>query len=249
MPVFGVRGYLIFRRHADRSATAARHRYMCIRAAKSSLSAGKNGYAHPSHVKTQQLRCSPSAKDTPVHAVQRRDIETHTSNDSRRDAMKLQPQIALTMLLALCAGTALATPPAPGPQALLPANRIVGLWTVTVTNGPCSGGPQNTFTALNSFNLGGTMNDTNVHPLTTRGPGQGIWQYSGYGQYRSRMQFFRFLPATGAFDGIVDKRETIQLNAQATQYTTTVYARILNADGSLRTELCGSAIGNRVGID
>ena len=165
--------------------------------------------------------------------------------------MKLQHKIALATLFALCAGPTIAasSDDIAAPQALLPANRIVGMWTVAVTIGRCQGGPQNTFTAFNTFHLGGTMSDTNDHAATVRSPGQGVWQYSGYGQYRSRMQFFRFLPATGAFDGIVDKRETIQLNAQATQYTTTVYARILNADGSLRTELCGSAIGNRVGID
>ena len=165
--------------------------------------------------------------------------------------MKLQHKIALATLFALCAGPTIAasSDDIAAPQALLPANRIVGMWTVAVTTRPCQGGPQNNFTALNSYNLGGTMNDTNVHPLTTRGPGQGIWQYSGYGQYRSRMQFFRFLPTTGAFDGIQDVRNTIQINTQATQYTTTVYARMLNADGSLRTEFCGSAIGNRVDID
>ena len=165
--------------------------------------------------------------------------------------MKLQHKIALATLFALCAGPTIAasSDDIAAPQALLPANRIVGMWTVAVTIGRCQGGPQNTFTALNSFDLGGTMSDTNDHAATTRSPGQGIWQYSGYGRYRTRMQFFRFLPASGAYDGIQDVRNTIQLNAQATQYTTTVYARMLNADGSLRAEFCGSAIGNRVDID
>ena len=171
--------------------------------------------------------------------------------------MKLQHKIALATLFALCAGPTIAAssddiaaPQALLPaKALLPANRIVGMWTVAVTIGRCQGGPQYTFTAFNTFHLGGTMSDTNDHAATVRSPGQGVWQYSGYGQYRSRMQFFRFLPTTGAFDGIQDVRNTIQINTQATQYTTTVYARMLNADGSLRTEICGSAIGNRIDID
>jgi hypothetical protein len=131
----------------------------------------------------------------------------------------------------------------------LRANRIVGMWTVAVTIRPCQGGPQNTFTAFNSFDLGGTMSDTNDVAAINRSPGQGIWQYSDFGHYRSRMQFFRFLPGSGAYDGIQDVHQSIRLNAQATQYTSTIHARMLNADGSLRNEFCGSANGNRVDID
>ncbi len=167
--------------------------------------------------------------------------------------MNMQRKIAFATLVALCGGGTLAAAPAgaaaPSPQALFPANRIVGMWKVTVTIGPCSGGPQNTFTAFNTFHLGGTLSDTNDHAAATRSPGQGVWQYTGHGTYRNHMQFFRFLPPAWTYDGIQDVHNTIQLDPQAMQYTTTVYARMLNVDGSLRKEFCGSAIGERIGVE
>lgn len=157
-------------------------------------------------------------------------------------------QTTLAILLAAMTGAAAAQTPAQNGALPVAANRIVGLWSVTVTIGPCAGGPTRTFIAYNTFHAGGTLSDTNAAPPTTRGPGQGIWQYRGRGQYKTRFQFYRYQP-DGSYDGIADIRTTVQLNAHATQYTNTIYARNVNPDGSLLVELCGSAVGERVGIN
>lgn len=163
--------------------------------------------------------------------------------------MKLHCTI-LAVTLAVLAGNAAAQPHTPAFNGLLPvpANRIVGLWAPTVTVGPCQGGPTQTLVNFSTFHAGGTLSENNASPPTTRGPAQGVWQYLGRGQYKTRFQFFGFLP-DGTFDGVRDIRTTTVLNAHATQYTATVYARILNPDGTLRVALCGSAVGERVAID
>lgn len=154
------------------------------------------------------------------------------------------------LTLALLAGNATAESLSTAHSGLLPvpANRIVGLWQAQATIGPCLGGPTRTFIALNTFHAGGTMSDINAAPPTTRVSGQGIWRYQGRGQYKTRFQFFSYLP-DGTYDGVRDITTTAMLNAHANQYSATVYARNLNPDGTLRVELCGNAIGKRVTLD
>jgi hypothetical protein len=125
-------------------------------------------------------------------------------------------------------------------------NRIVGVWEAQVQVGDCVGGPKRQFRGLNAFQLGGTLVDTNSAPTTTRGPGVGTWRYNRQeGIYEIRMTFFRYLP-DGSFDGISDVHREITLSADANSSTEVVYARVLNPDGSLRTEGCGSAAGTRI---
>lgn len=156
----------------------------------------------------------------------------------------------LALALTVLAGNVTAQQLSPGRTGVfpVPANRIVGLWQVNVTIGACLGGPTQSFMALNNFHAGGTLSDFNVRDPSTRSPGMGIWEYQGKGQYKTRFQFYRFLP-DGSFDGLQDIRTNTTLNAAGTGYSTTVSARVLNPDGSLRVELCGSANGERVAID
>jgi hypothetical protein len=129
------------------------------------------------------------------------------------------------------------------------ANRIVGAWRVNVALGPCGGGPTTiSFTAFNTFHAGGTLSDSNARPGSERSPGHGVWEYVGRGLYDTRFQFFRFLP-TGALDGVQDITQEVVLDARARSYVTTIRARVLNVDGSLRAELCGTATGQRISID
>lgn len=131
----------------------------------------------------------------------------------------------------------------------VPANRIVGLWDINVTSGPCLGGPTRSFVSNHTYHAGGTLTDAGRVPPTTRGPGQGIWEYQGPGRYKIRFQFNRFLP-DGSFDGVQEVRNNnLMLNAAGTAYTTSIYTRVLNPDGSLRTELCGAANAQRIAID
>jgi hypothetical protein len=156
------------------------------------------------------------------------------------------------LLLALAAGHVAAQQPArlqdPSPPSK--ANQIVGLWQVEVSVRPCAApaAPPLTFRAINVFHVGGTLSDVNTSPPTSRGAGMGVWQHLGQGVYESRFQFPRFLP-TGAFDGFQDVSTSFVLAPRGNAYTATVNARVLNVDDTLRVELCGTAVGTRVGIE
>lgn len=162
--------------------------------------------------------------------------------------------ILLALALTVATGNAAAQQPSPWHTGALPvpANRIVGLWHVDVTTGPCAGGPRINFFALGNFHAGGTISDANAFPPSTRGPGMGIWRYlgpgpHGIGRYEVRFQFARFLP-DGSFDGLQDIGGTIELARNARSYVHDVSARVLNRDGSVRAELCGTALAERVPI-
>ena len=154
----------------------------------------------------------------------------------------------LVLSLVLLTSTATAAEPAGTGLLAVPANRIVGLWQMRVSVAPCAGGPSRNFIAYNTFHGGGTMSDTNAAPPTTRGPGQGVWRYMGQGLYKARFQFFRYLP-DGSYDGVSDIHLGMSLAANASQLTQDVRGHNLNPDGSLRLELCGTAVGERVGVE
>ena len=153
------------------------------------------------------------------------------------------------LALTLLAGNAVAQPMSPARNGAFPvaANRLVGLWNINITSGPCLGGPSRSFVSNHTYHAGGTLTDAGRVPPTTRGPGQGIWEYQGRGRYKIRFQFNRFLP-DGSFDGIQEVRNDLTLGATGATYSATIYTRVLNPDGSLRTELCGAANAERVVI-
>lgn len=153
------------------------------------------------------------------------------------------------LILALLAGNVAAQNGSPGTTGALPtpANRIVGLWHVQVTVGPCAGGPTETFLALANYHAGGTLSDTNKNPPTTRGPGFGIWEHQGNGLYKTRFQFMRYLP-DGSFAGLNDIQPTVILNDAGTSYSSAVFGRVLNVAGHVLVEVCGTANGERVTI-
>lgn len=163
--------------------------------------------------------------------------------------MNLHP-IILIASLALLAGNVAASPsPAPANGLWpVPVHRIVGLWHANMTVAPCLGGPARTFFGMETFHAGGTMSNTNQHPGSSRGPGQGIWKYDGGRRYRFEYHFVRYLP-DGSFDGLTEIHNDLVLNAAATTYNGTVYSRILNLDGSLRAEMCGTVAGVRNELD
>jgi hypothetical protein len=129
------------------------------------------------------------------------------------------------------------------------ANRIVGMWSAQVDAGPCAGGPRRQFRAMNVYHTGGTLTDTNAMPPTSRGPAFGLWSWNQQnGSYDTRMQFYRYLP-DGSFDGVQDIHREITLSADGNSSSDIVYVRVLNADDTLRVELCGTATATRVTIE
>lgn len=161
--------------------------------------------------------------------------------------MKIHPKLLAAVCLLTCfsAAWAQSIDTANGGVRSVPANRIVGLWHVTATIGPCLGGPKQTFLALANYHAGGTMSDANTMPPTARGPGEGIWSFQGKRAYSSRFQFFRYLP-NGSYDGLQDINGSLTLDDAGTHYAQIIHAQALNADGSLRVELCGSASADRI---
>lgn len=135
------------------------------------------------------------------------------------------------------------------PLASAQANRIVGAWRVNVALGPCGAATTTiSFTAFNTFHAGGTLSDSNARPGTERGPGHGVWKFHGRGLYESRFQFFRFQPG-GVLDGVQDIAQDVVLDPRGRSYESTVRAKVLNVDGSVRAELCGTSVGQRVAIE
>lgn len=164
-------------------------------------------------------------------------------------------RLPFAFVLVLLAGSAAASDPNPLQTGAWPvaANRIAGYWQVKVTVGPCHGGPVNTFLGLNMFHAGGTVSDTNTFAPSSRGPGMGVWTYlgsgrRGEGRYKNHFQFPRFLP-DGSFDGLQDVRNDITLQPGGKTWTGITRARVLNADGSLRVEVCGNGLANRITVD
>ncbi len=163
--------------------------------------------------------------------------------------MRLRRTLAV-LVLALMAGNVAAQDGSPRTTGALPtpANRIVGLWQVQVTVGPCAN-PQvrESFLALANYHAGGTLTDTNKNSPTSRGPGFGIWEYEGNGLYKTRFQFMRYL-SDGSFAGLNDIQPTVILNHAGTSYSASVYGRVLSVAGNVLVEVCGTANGERVTI-
>ncbi len=156
------------------------------------------------------------------------------------------PRTLAFALLAILAGTAAAH----GPGHVTP-NRIVGAWKADVAIGPCSlPNPVAFFSAYNTFHAGGTLSDTNWHPSSYRGPGQGVWKYIGNGQYQSRFQFFRYdNPPPATASGIQDVRVQVTLDAGGNGYTGVINGRQQNLDGTpAGPPLCGQVVATRMGF-
>lgn len=156
----------------------------------------------------------------------------------------------LALALAIACGQTIAAPTRVSPTYLPPlgADRIVGTWHLAISFAPCAGGPGVSIQSLNTFHSGGTLTSTDNTPPPANGPAQGIWQYLGHGKYRSHMQFYRFGP-DNSFDGLADIYQDITLDWRGTAYTSTILSRVLNTDGSVRVELCGSATASRLPMD
>ncbi len=156
--------------------------------------------------------------------------------------------ILLAVLLTVSTGVAWAH--FPGGRNV-PAERLVGAWSVDVAIGPCSlPDPVAFFSAYNTFHAGGTLSDANWAPPSSRGPGHGVWRYVGKRRYESTFRFFRYdNPQPSQASGVQEVKVRITLDADGQGYTGDVDAQQMTLDGSpVGPALCGQAIGTRVGL-
>lgn len=128
-----------------------------------------------------------------------------------------------------------------------PGQRLIGVWRNEVTVAPCTGGPPMTVINYNTYHNGGTLTEFNLQTPTSRSIGSGQWRDYGSGIFDVHFQFARF-STTGAFDGMQDVQAALEVDPRGRRSIGVVRARVLNVDGSLRVELCGSLRGERVNL-
>lgn len=126
-------------------------------------------------------------------------------------------------------------------------HRLIGVWRNEVSVAPCVGGQPMTVVNYNTYHDGGTLTEFNLQPPTSRSIGSGRWRDYGGGVFDVHFQFARFSP-TGAFDGMQDIQAAIDVDPRGRRSSGVVRARVLNVDGSLRVELCGTLQGERVNL-
>ena len=129
----------------------------------------------------------------------------------------------------------------------VPGHRLIGVWRNEVSIAPCAGGTPTTVVNYNTFHGGGTSTEFNLSAPSSRSIGSGQWRAYGDGVFDVHFQFARFTP-TGTFDGMQDVQAAIDVDARGRRSTGVVRARVLNPDGSLRVELCGTLLGTRVSL-
>lgn len=122
---------------------------------------------------------------------------------------------------------------------------LVGSWNLQVTLRDCqSGTPLVTFPAMNTYNQGGTMQQTAIPgPEGTALPGHGAWKHETGRNYSGAFQFFVLNP-DGTF-GRVIVRSAITLGLDGNSYTSTDTAEILNANGDLLFRSCSTTTATR----
>ena len=164
--------------------------------------------------------------------------------------MNIRLLLALPLAIMAC-GTCFAAPIASSSRAMGSGGAaVVGLWHLDVVIGPCDD-PPNTheFLALQNFNLGGTVSGSDTHPSSGQGSTSGLWSYDrGTHRYTVRQQFARFVD--DVYDGLQDIHiNDMALSPDGEDLAGDVDAFMLNTDGSVRVELCGTVTGERVHMD
>jgi hypothetical protein len=122
---------------------------------------------------------------------------------------------------------------------------IEGVWLSQVTITDCHGTTQRAFTALNMFQAGGTLTDTDNQPPASHGPAFGTWWSRGGGNFGSVFQFFRF-NADGTFAGSNYVTREISLDADDDAFTSTITVAVLSPAGVQVGTACGSETAERL---
>ena len=123
---------------------------------------------------------------------------------------------------------------------------LVGSWNLQVTIRDCeSGTPFVSFPAMNTYNQGGTTQQTAVPgPDGTALPGHGAWSHQTGRNYSGAFQFFTLSPAS-VYTGRVVVRSAISLGKGGDDYTSTDTAEIFNTNGDLILRSCSTSTATR----
>ena len=154
-----------------------------------------------------------------------------------RSLLALVPAFAAFLVMQACGGS----DDAVAQEAI--ADPIEGVWEGAVTVRDCTtSAAVASFLGSQMFNRGGTMNDTNSAPASSRGPGFGTWVKSG-GSYTVKFRFFTY-DAAGNVTGVARVVRTVTLGgATATGVNS---SQFFDLNGTLLRSTCGSDTGTRV---
>ena len=122
---------------------------------------------------------------------------------------------------------------------------IEGAWSSEVTITNCQGTTERQFQALNLFQAGGTLTDTDNQPPTTHGPAIGTWRHHGGATFSSVFQFYRF-NSDGSFAGSNRVERTITMGADRNSFTSTIDVSVLDPMGTQVGAACGSETAARL---
>jgi hypothetical protein len=125
------------------------------------------------------------------------------------------------------------------------ADPIVGPWSSQVTITDCHGTTTRQFQALNLFQEGGTLTDTDSQPPSSHGPALGSWASQGGGMYSSLFEFYRF-NADGTLAGSNRVQRTATLGAGSNSFTSTITVSVLDPTGTTLMSACGTETATRV---
>jgi len=126
------------------------------------------------------------------------------------------------------------------------ARDLEGSWNVQVTLQNCQTGEAiRTFSAMNTFMQGGTMQEFSVGaaPLA-RGPGHGVWRHQGGRRYSFAFQFFRF-NADGTYAGTTRGRRAAEISRSGDSYSATATLEVFNPAGVLVATGCAAETATR----
>jgi len=123
---------------------------------------------------------------------------------------------------------------------------LVGSWNLLVTLRDCqSGFPIVSFPAMQTFNQGGTQQQTAPPaPGATFLPGHGVWSHQAGGGYSGAFQFFSITPL-GFVDTKTIVRSTISLEPDGKSYSSTETSETFDTNGNSLLRACSTSTAIR----
>lgn len=148
---------------------------------------------------------------------------------------------AVTLLIQACGGGAVAQS--------TDMDVIEGVFESTVTTKDCASGAVlgAPFKALFLFQRGGTVEIDTSSSRPTRGNIYGVWKHGAGTAYTATVVHQRF-NADGTYAGLNKIQRTLTLNADASGFTSTLVAQLLDSSGAVIQQFCPTETGTRVSL-